>query len=403
MKKKNKKKWLSTFVGGLLGFAVGAAGGLLMVKIADKTDSIRNGGMWTFVLNILIMLGAIYASMFLHILVHEGGHLVFGMLTGYKFNSFRIGSRILLKTEQGLRWKKLHIQGTAGQCLLDPPELINGRMPYVLYNLGGVLMNFLVSLICLVISLALWKPHPYGAECFLIIALMGCAFILLNGIPAVMGGMPNDGYNAWTIRKFPGALRAFRIQMQINQEVSRGRRLKELPEEWFQMPSDEDMQNPLSAAIGVFVCNRLMDEHRFEEADHQIEKLLHTENGIIDLHRKLLACDGILCQLLGERNEGVLDGLLDKEQLKFMKAFGKSLLSVTRTQYGLVLLKDQDTEKGEELRKRFEKQAKVYPYESDIQSERELMDQIDISFKEQTGQTIGPEKEITYETGSKRS
>ena len=165
-KKKNKKKWLSTFVGGLLGFAVGAAGGLLMVKIADKNDSIRNGDMWTFVLNILIMLGAIYASMFLHILVHEGGHLAFGLLTGYKFSSFRIGSRILLKTEQGFQWKKLHIPGTAGQCLLDPPELINGKMPYVLYNLGGVLMNFLVSLICFVIGLALWKPHPYAAEYF---------------------------------------------------------------------------------------------------------------------------------------------------------------------------------------------------------------------------------------------
>ncbi len=393
MKKKNKKKWLSTFVGGLLGLAVGAAGGFLMVKIADKTDSIRNGSMWTFVLNILIVLGAIYAGMFLHILVHEGGHLVFGMLTGYKFSSFRIGNRILLKTEQGFQWKKLHIPGTAGQCLLDPPELINGKMPYVLYNLGGVLMNFLVSLICLVIGLALWKPHPYGAECFLIIALMGCAFILLNGIPAVMGGMPNDGYNAWTIRKFPGALRAFRIQMQINQEVSRGRRLKELPEEWFQMPSDEDMQNPLSAAIGVFVCNRLMDEHRFEEADHQIEKLLHTENGIIDLHRKLLACDGILCQLLGERNEEVLDVLLDKEQQKFMKIYGKSLFSVTRTQYGLALLKDQDVSKGKELQKRFEKQAAVYPYESDIQSEKELMELIDIRFREEKGLILRPEKE----------
>ena len=80
MKKKNKKKWLSTFVGGLLGFAVGAAGGLLMVKIADKTDSIRNGGMWTFVLNILIVLGAIYASMFLHILVHPC--LIFSICSG---------------------------------------------------------------------------------------------------------------------------------------------------------------------------------------------------------------------------------------------------------------------------------------------------------------------------------
>lgn len=402
MKKKNK--WLSALPGILLGMLIGAACGVLVVWIMDKSGGLdSNADKGAFVVNIVLMLVIFYVGYLVHIVVHEGGHLIFGLLTGYKFSSFRIGNRILLKTEQGFQWKKLHIPGTAGQCLLAPPELINGKMPYVLYNLGGVLMNFLVSLICLVIGLALWKPHPYAAECFLIIALMGCAFILLNGIPAVMGGMPNDGYNALTIRKFPSALQAFRIQMQINQEVSRGRRLKELPEEWFQMPSDEDMQNPLSAAIGVFVCNRLMDEHRFEEADQQIEKLLQTESGIIDLHRKLLVCDGILCQLLGERNEETLDGLLDKEQQKFMKAFGKSLLSVTRTQYGLALLKDQDTEKGEELRKRFEKQAEVYPYESDIQSERELMDQIDISFKEQTGQMIDPEKEITYETGSKRS
>ena len=402
MKKKNK--WLSALPGILLGMLIGAACGVLVVWIMDKSGGLdSNADKGAFVVNIVLMLVIFYVGYLVHIVVHEGGHLIFGLLTGYKFSSFRIGNRILLKTEQGFQWKKLHIPGTAGQCLLDPPELINGKMPYVLYNLGGVLMNFLVSLICLVIGLALWKPHPYVAECFLIIVLMGCAFILLNGIPAVMGGMPNDGYNALTIRKFPSALQAFRIQMQINQEVSRGRRLKELPEEWFQMPSDEDMQNPLSATIGVFVCNRLMDEHRFEEADQQIEKLLQTESGIIDLHRKLLVCDGILCQLLGERNEETLDGLLDKEQQKFMKAFGKSLLSVTRTQYGLALLKNQDTEKGEELRKRFEKQAEVYPYESDIQSERELMDQIDISFKEQSGQMIGPEKEITYETGSKRS
>ena len=402
MKKKNK--WLSALPGILLGMLIGAACGVLVVWIMDKSGGLdSNADKGAFVMNIVLMLVIFYVGYLVHIVVHEGGHLIFGLLTGYKFSSFRIGNRILLKTEQGFQWKKLHIPGTAGQCLLAPPELINGKMPYVLYNLGGVLMNFLVSLICLVMGLALWKPHPYAAECFLIIALMGCAFILLNGIPAVMGGMPNDGYNALTIRKLPRALQAFRIQMQINQEVSRGRRLKELPEEWFQMPSDEDMQNPLSATIGVFVCNRLMDEHRFEEADQQIEKLLQTESGIIDLHRKLLVCDGILCQLLGERNEETLDGLLDKEQQKFMKAFGKSLLSVTRTQYGLALLKDQDTEKGEELRKRFEKQAEVYPYESDIQSERELMDQIDISFKEQTGQMIDPEKEITYETGSKRS
>ena len=37
MKKKNKKKWLSTFVGGLLGLAVGAAGGLLTTVLEMET------------------------------------------------------------------------------------------------------------------------------------------------------------------------------------------------------------------------------------------------------------------------------------------------------------------------------------------------------------------------------
>ena len=34
----------------------------------------------------------IYVAGFLQIIIHEAGHLVFGLLTGYKFSSFRIGS-----------------------------------------------------------------------------------------------------------------------------------------------------------------------------------------------------------------------------------------------------------------------------------------------------------------------
>ena len=45
-----------------------------------------------------------------------------------------------------------------------------------------------------------------------------------------------------------------------------------------------------------------------------------------------------------------------------------------RTEYSLALLGDKDTVKAESLKAMFEKIAVSYPYQSDIHSERVLMD-----------------------------
>lgn len=37
------------------------------------------------------------------------------------------------------------LAGTGGQCLMSPPEYNGGSYPYVWYNLGGVLVNFLLA------------------------------------------------------------------------------------------------------------------------------------------------------------------------------------------------------------------------------------------------------------------
>ena len=76
------------------------------------------------------------------IITHEAGHLVCGLLSGYKFVSFRIGSLIFVKQEDKILRKKFSIPGTGGQCLLDPPDKDeDGGYPAVLYNLGGGLSN----------------------------------------------------------------------------------------------------------------------------------------------------------------------------------------------------------------------------------------------------------------------
>ena len=66
------------------------------------------------------------------VLIHEAGHLLFGLVTGYRLVSFRLFS-LILKKKDG-RWRICRepamMAGIAGQCLMAPPRKKNGRFPY---------------------------------------------------------------------------------------------------------------------------------------------------------------------------------------------------------------------------------------------------------------------------------
>ena len=127
------------------------------------------------------------------------------------------------------------------------------------------------------------------------------------------------------------------------------------------------------AAQGVFACNRLMDEHRFAEAEKLMLRMLEIDSGMVDLHRNLMICDRMCVELISENRREVIDEMLSKEQKKFMKQM-KSFPTVIRTEYVFALLYEKDSQKAEKIKARFEKCAKTYPSQSDIQSERELME-----------------------------
>ena len=57
----------------------------------------------------------------------------------------------------------------------------------------------------------------------------------------------------------------------------------------------------MTATMGVFVCGRLMDEMRFEEADALMKQLLEADTAIVDLHRNMMLCDRIYCNLVLSR------------------------------------------------------------------------------------------------------
>lgn len=370
---KNKKKripWQTALV--FLVFV--ALGGFCGVMIARHMDTISTPDQ-TMGESLVLFAGMIlvlYALLFLQIVVHEGGHLIFGLLSGYRFLSFRVSSFMWIKLEGKLRFKRLSLAGTGGQCLMDPPDMVDGKLPVVLYNLGGSILNLISALLCAGLFV-LTQDLAFWPIVFLMAALIGVIYALINGIPLRMGAVDNDGHNALALGKDPAALRSFWIQMKMAALQAQGVRLKDMPEEWFELPEEEGMKNSLVAVLAVFRCNRLMEEHKFQAAREEMTKLVSGENALMGIYQNLLTCDLIYCECLFENRPDRLERMLTKGQKKFMKNM-KKFPSVLRTQYAYALLGEGDRAKAEKIKKVFDKVGKSYPYPVEWAGERELMD-----------------------------
>jgi len=367
-KKKKKLVW-QQYIGFAFMMLIGAICGIVMVSYIDKSSS--DTPLYQDILSFVGLFLGMYVALFFHLIVHEAGHLVFGLWTGYEFSSFRIGSFMWLKENGKLKLKRLSIAGTGGQCLMIPPDLKDGKIPLVLYNLGGSFINIILGALFLV-GYLLCSNISFPSPLLLIFAVVGFMTAMMNGIPMRMGTVDNDGYNAFALSRNKESVEAFWIQLKVNGQSAKGVRLKDMPAEWFIVPTDEAMKNSMVAVRGVFTCNRLMDEEKFEEADTTMEHLLEIDSGIVGLHRDLMMCDRIYLELIGENRSEVIERMMTKEQKKFMKAM-KRFPTVLRVQYALALLFEKDAANAEMIKNEFEKIAKTYPYSQDIESERDLI------------------------------
>lgn len=369
---KNKKRRLdnSAFFSGLFMVLLGAALGIVAGK--DLFDVVEDVTFGEYLLHIAWLIVMLTAASYLQLILHEGGHLVCGLLTGYRFVSFRIGSWMVQRENGRLRWHRYTLAGTGGQCLLAPPKITDGKMPYKIYNLGGALTNLLFALLSGLLAIKysdIWAAKVF----FEMTALVGVGMALTNGIPLRAQGIANDGANARDLGKDPAALQAFWVQLSMNAKQADGVALRDMPEEWFALPA-EGLDNILVATQAVLHANRLMDEQRFAETAQAIDELEAQETAILPLHRNLLLCDRLTCALLtGEEPQPWLDRWNGKEMQAFRRQM-RNFLCVLRTEYLAALLAEKDAAKAETFRARFEKQAKTYPYAAEAASERALLE-----------------------------
>lgn len=327
-----------------------------------------------FLTELLVIYLFLFLGYLIQVPIHEGGHLLFGLLTGYRFVSFRIGSLTLVSQQGRLVWKRFRIPGTLGQCLMDPPEPVDGKYPATLYHLGGSLLNLLTGALCFA-GFLLWRNDGAGvlSDLFLALAMAGLLLAICNLLPIKTGSVATDGYNALHMGKSPAADRGFWLQLRVNALQTDGARLRDMPEEYFTLPPDADLSNVHISGWAYFRFCRLFDRQEFTAAAEYAHLLLpDTGSKLLGFYQNELRCELYFMALLDGAPREELDGIYDKALQKHVKATA-IYPSRQRLLYAHAKLALHDETAARAALERFEQICKTHPFPGDIQAERSLL------------------------------
>jgi len=312
-------------------------------------------------------------AFFLQVIVHEAGHLVAGLLTGYRFVSFRIFSLALIRHQGKLLWRRFTIGGTAGQCLMAPPARPLDAIDTRWYNLGGVLANVLVATIATVVLLCCDAP-AWICPLLALLAVIGFFFALLNGIPLRLSGISNDGYNMVHLERSPGNKRLLCQLLEANALLQEGVRPRDVPATMFDDNTPVDWSDDIQANWQLMVVSRLEDQRRWEDA-YQLLSEAVTAKGILPIIDNELRLEMIfVCLVTGRVDEA---RALYTDRLKqYLHQYMPTQSGKQRVQYAITLLLDHDPAAAHTLLATLRTHRGDYILQGETTMDLELMEEL---------------------------
>ena len=365
----------SLILGGCIGFVGATLVILLFTDISfntfmeklQKIEALELIGVMLFSLIIFVL------CCILQIILHEGGHLIGGLLSGYRFVSFRILNWTIVKEEGKLRIKHFNIVGTGGQCLLTPPEKPIHDIPVVIYNLGGVMINFLTATLSLILLITT-EELPYPIELFLIFnCIIGFFFGILNGIPFSFGAISNDANNMRLLLKDEQSKQTMAHLLHINAFVQKGMRPKDIPDFYFTCKEPINYKNPLQINLYLMVIGKLMDEEQWEVCYNKLEDLIKHKDEMLDLFIKETACELLFISLITGRQERAKE-LYTEELSRYIQQYAKIMSSKQRILCAIAFYMEKDRVKAEKIYKKLALQQDRMLMQGEVKMDLALMD-----------------------------
>lgn len=316
---------------------------------------------------------AMFASLLFMVITHELGHLIFGLLTGYQFISFRIFSLMLLRENGKWKLKLKRVPGTAGQCLMAPPRKKDGRYPYALYHLGGILLCGVLSSVPIIISVFHMDHSILGLPLF-VFGAVSFLMNLLNAIPTNGKGMLNDATNLSMANRNAAGKAALWNQLEYIHLLSQNIRTADMPSEMFFYPQRQDLDNTLVQWQVILNVERCEDMGLYQKAKEAAEDILKNAPFLPTFFEDILKTELIFLDTLlgstGDHTEKALQALEKHKVIQKTPNFARAV-------YAYRKLVQKDGEAANEAHDLFEKKLKKEPYPATHDFERRQMAYID--------------------------
>ena len=324
----------------------------------------------------IVLLGTAYClSLASAVIVHEFGHLIFGLLTGYTFAAIGFGHHLFLQRDGRVRRFVYKLPGALGFCAMEVPDMKDGSFPFRLYLSGGALCNAFLALVCIfafafgIGSGVLFFPHA-----FLLPAFVNAYFAIVSILPIKTKFLNTDGKQLFDLLKHKNIRKSFWACEKISAAQYRGVKFEDIPSEWFN--ETDDTQSVYAASIRAvrFLARTETDEPK--EVCALIEKELSENHALSGRSKALLICMRIYYESTGERNADTLKKLITQTQIDFMKRM-KNVPSVIQTEYAYALLVEKDVREASRIKARLEKISKKYPFPAEIDTAKKLIARAD--------------------------
>lgn len=296
-----------------------------------------------------------------HIFIHELGHMIFGLISGYKLLYFRIGSYCIVNTEEGTKFRRLKIPGTSGQCIMVPPAKVDGKYPFTLYNLGGGIANIILVLVSF-IAMKFFDKTGLAYSIMQYSIYIGIYLAILNLIP--LKSISNDGANLLAMKRNKLNRDAFYTILNNEVELVNGRRPRIIKLE----RNSENLQQVLTQGLMIDEMEDHMNQDNFLEAMELGQLLLKQKNLNIIYRNSILTNLESIYILFGD--EDSLENLEKDKNYKKHKRYSY-IPSLDRTKYlESILIKKQS---GSEFLDRFNSLKNNYIYPASIELDHRLM------------------------------
>ncbi len=332
-------------------------------------------GLSTYIVGLLAYLLFYY----IHIVLHEGGHLIAGLLSGYKFYGFRVKSLALIKRQnKKYKLKRMPLNGTSGQCLMYYPDYQIGKTPYKFFNLNGCIVNIIVGTIALIIGLTV-KDNSLKSCLFQSFGIISLVFGVTNIIPCKFRGIKNDGYNTLEISKNTDTLECYFITLNTFALLTIADTCADFPKDIVTKIlkkdfSKSDLTNDFVITAYLCQADLYYETGDFEKA-YEMQKSIMNNNSIIKIARIEAQCECLFFDLIKGEKENV-DKLYTDELKNYIKATLPSPAR-QRLMYTYYKFYENNEEEVQKCKENLNKLIKSFPYEAVAKYEYEIVSRLE--------------------------